>query len=185
MYENTKLLHKSEYQKHVSPKLQITSGEKHVYETNGMLHKPTVSHDTHGSLSHDDEENTGLRHASSQAHTWHMHFRVTEDGETGNGVSKWEHIKWTDADSSKARASHACHAAESYEFMIPNERKKKYEKKFTFRKLFEPEPEHKEAYMNVFTWIVEEKISTMDIYDKIGYNGLDDGKRIAALNLLK
>lgn len=78
-----KLLHKSEYQKHVSLKLQISSGEKHVYETNGMLHKPTVSHDTHGSLSYDDEENAGLRYASSQAYVSHMYFRVTEDEETG------------------------------------------------------------------------------------------------------
>lgn len=45
-----------------------------------MLHKPMVSHDTHGSLFHDNEENTGLRHASSL----HMHFRVTEDKETEN-----------------------------------------------------------------------------------------------------
>lgn len=58
-----------------------------------MLHKPTVSHDTHGSLSHDDEENTGLQHASSQAHALHMHFRIIEDEETGNGISKWKHIK--------------------------------------------------------------------------------------------
>lgn len=59
-----------------------------------MLHKPTVSHDTHGSLSHDDEENTGLRHASSPA--LRMHFRVTGDEETGNSISKWKYIKRTD-----------------------------------------------------------------------------------------
>jgi len=87
-----------------------------------------VPHDTHGSLSH-DEENTGLRHASSQAYAQHMHFRVTEDEETENGVSKWKHIKRTDADSSKACASHASHAAESYEFKTLNEREK-YEKRF-------------------------------------------------------
>jgi len=57
-----------------------------------------------------------------------MHFRVTEDEETENGISKWKHIKWTDADSSKACASHASHTA-SYEFKTLNE-KEKYEKRF-------------------------------------------------------
>lgn len=70
--------------------------------------------DTHGSLSHDDEENTGLRHASS--HTLRMHFRVTGDEETANGISKWKHIKWTDADSPKARVHLMSFAAELYEF---------------------------------------------------------------------
>lgn len=120
-----------------------------------MLHKPTVSHDTHGSLSHDDEGNTGLRHASSQAHTRHMHFRVTEDEETGDSISKWKHIKWTDADSSKARASHACHAVQSYE---DTEREKKNMRKNLLRKLFESKPEHKEADINVFTWSIAEEI---------------------------
>lgn len=64
-----------------------------------------------------------------------MYFHVTEDEKTENGISKWKYIKWTD--SFKTRASHASHAVESYEFKISNEGEK-YEKKFIFRKLFEP-----------------------------------------------
>jgi len=34
-----------------------------------MLHKPTISHHTHRSLSHEDAERTGVRHVSSNTYT--------------------------------------------------------------------------------------------------------------------
>jgi len=49
-------------------------------------------------------------------------------------------------------------------------------RKGLFQKLFEPELE--EIDLNIFTWSIEEEISTINIYHKIYYNNLDDEKTI-------
>lgn len=69
--------------------------------------------------------------------------------------------------ASNARASHVFYAAELYEFKIFKNEKKKCEKKFIFRKLFEHELEREWAEMIVH--MEQTKISITDIYDKIGY----------------
>ncbi|KMQ96062.1 hypothetical protein RF55_3682 [Lasius niger] len=141
----TKLSRKSEHQKHLSSKLQSTSGEKHGRDTNEMLHKPTVSRHTHGLSSYEDEEDTGLRHTSSHADAPHVHFRITKDQETGNNIPKRKHAKWTHTDSSRAHASHASHSAESYEFETSDERER-YGRKFIFKTSYKPGEDEERIY---------------------------------------
>lgn len=77
-----------------------------------------------------------------------MHFRVTEGKKTGNGISKWKHIKWTDADSSTACASRASHATESYEFEIGT-REKNIRKSLYFENYSNPKQNVKDRYDHI------------------------------------
>lgn len=166
---STKLLHKSEHQKHPSSKLRSTSGEKHGHDTNEMLHKLTVSRHTHELSSYEDEEDTGLQHTSSHVYAPHMDFRITKDQEAGNNIPKRKHAKWTRTDYPRAQASHASHSAESYEFETSDE-EEGYRKKFIFKTLFEPGEDVEKIYIK--PWEAHKFLEKININeeDETNYN---------------
>lgn len=168
---STKLLHKSEHQKHPSSKLQSISGEKHGHDTNEMLHKLTVSRHTHELSSYEDEEDTGLRHTSSHIYAPHMDFRITKDQETGNNIPKRKRAKWMHTDYPKAQASHVSHSAESYEFETSDE-EEEYGRKFIFKTLFEPGEENEKIYIK--PWEGHQFLENVNINeeDKTNYDEL-------------